>query len=153
MGRQATEGRRSGTVLRQSVGVTAEEMMETGNEILGRVLKPAGFLVGDIETGNGSGGHFAICRWTNGSQFIELHARWALGIVNYGWGDQVFDHRHVVGALAVSASYPGFSDDPLDGFRHLADDLGGPLSEILGPENWRVLERATEWTRPRRVLP
>jgi hypothetical protein len=145
--------RRTRAVLGHSVGVTAEEMMEAGNEILGRVLGPAGFLVGEIKTGEGSGGHFAICRWTKGSQFIELHARWALGIVNYGWGDQAFDQGHVVGALAASASYPGFSDDPLDGFRHLADDLAGPLSDVLGPENRHVLERATEWKPPHRVLP
>jgi hypothetical protein len=128
-------------------------MMDAGNEILGQILEPAGFVVGEVETGRGSGGSFAISRWTKGTQFIELHVRWALGIVNYGWGDQMFDHRHVVSSLGARASYPGFSDDPLDGFRHLANDLAGPLSGILGPENLHVLQGAKEWTPPRRVLP
>ena len=31
----------------------------------------------------------------------------------------------------VKGSYPGFSDDPIDGFRHLAADLAGPARPML----------------------
>jgi hypothetical protein len=73
--------------------------------------------------------------------------------VLYGWGDEAFDHRHIVGALGVSASYPGYSDDPVDGFRHLADDLRGPLARFLGPDNQELLVAARRWEPPKRVLP
>ena len=56
-------------------------------------------------------------RWTGDRQFIELHVRGALGIVRYGWDDEAFDHKHVVGALRAEASYPGFSHDPADGVK------------------------------------
>jgi hypothetical protein len=76
-----------------------------------------------------------------------------LGIVRYGWGDEAFDQRHVVGALGAVAAYPGFSKDPLDGFRHLAQDLDGPLRVVLGPDNGDVLQLARDWTPPGRFLP
>lgn len=133
--------------------MTPETMMAEGNAILAEILTPADFVLGPTHSSPGSGGHFATARWIKGEQFIELHMRWALGIVRYGWSDEVFDHLHIVGALAVSKSYPGFSDDPLDGFRHLAQDLKGPLSGILGSENREVLACARAWNPPGRVLP
>lgn len=33
--------------------------------------------------------------------------------------------------LGVKGAYPGFSDDALDGFRHLAADLAGPVRPML----------------------
>jgi hypothetical protein len=128
-------------------------MMAAGNAMLADVPGPVGFSVGPTYLGKGSGGNFAVARWTRGEQSLELHTRWALGIVLYGWGDEVFDHRHIVCALGVSASYPGYSDDPVDGFRHLADDLRGPLARFLGPDNQELLAAARQWTPPTRVPP
>lgn len=139
--------------MRQSVLMTPEAMMQAGNEILRPVLEPAGFEATPMESGHGSGGDFAVERWVRGSQFIEVHCRYALGIVRYGWADEEFDHARVAGALRVSTSYPGFSDDPLDGFRHLADDLAGPLSAVLTDEGDQVLEQARGWVAPARKLP
>jgi hypothetical protein len=70
---------------------------------------------------------FAVGMWARGPQFIELHVRFGLGIVRYGWGAEAFDHRHVVGALTASASYPGFSDDPVD-----ASDTSLRISSVRG---------------------
>jgi hypothetical protein len=133
--------------------VTTEAILVAGNSILGEVLRPAAFVLGPVESGNGSGGRYAIGRWTRESQFIELHVRWALGIVRYGWGGEVFDHRHVADAVGASVAYPGFSDDPIDGFRHLADDLRGPLAAVVAPDNREVLRLARAWTPPTRLLP
>jgi hypothetical protein len=133
--------------------VTPEAMMIAGNAVLAEVLEPAGFTVGPIHIGKGSGGNFAVARWIRADQSLELHARYALGIVRYGWGDEVFDHRHIVGVLGVSPSYPGFSDDPVDGFRHLMDDLRGPLADFVGPNNRNILVAARRWHPPQRVLP
>jgi hypothetical protein len=58
----------------------------------------------------------------------------------------------VVGALGVTASYPGFSADPLDGFRHLAADLEGPLLPVLRKDTNEALTRVRGW-RPVRNLP
>ena len=122
--------------------MTPKVMMEAGNEILGTVLESAGFALKDTQLGHGSGGDFAVARWTKGAQFIEVHCRFALGIVRYGWEDEEFDHSHVVGALGATTSYPGFSGDPLDGFRHLAQDLAGPLSGILADHGKHIAEKA-----------
>jgi hypothetical protein len=49
-------------------------------------------------------------------------------MVTYGWDDTAISHADYLRGLAVTSSYPGYSDDPLGGFRHLAVDLAGPLS-------------------------
>jgi hypothetical protein len=82
--------------------VTPEEILKAGNLILAEVLLPAGFALGEMQSGKASGGPLARVRWLRGQQFIELHVRGALGIVLYGWAGEVFDHRHVVGgALSI----------------------------------------------------
>lgn len=128
--------------------------MAAGNAVLRPVLDPAGYKLAPTDNGRGSGGTFAVARWERGTQYIELHFRWALGIVRYGWGAEAFDHAHILGALGCTeAAYPGFSNDPTDGFRHLAVDLAGPLAELIGPTNGRVLELARVYEPPPRVLP
>ncbi len=57
---------------------------------------------------------------------LELHFRSSLGMVAYRLGRLVVAHEPYLRALGVPVGtnqYPGFSDDPLDGFRHLAYDL------------------------------
>lgn len=128
--------------------------MEHGNAILASVLVPAGFTLEEMTAGRGSGGSFARSRWTKDSQAIELHVRAALGVVRYCWDQEAFDHKHLVEALAARAKYPGFSDDPLDGFRHLAQDLSeSPLSQILKSNHHKALSAARNWQPPKRALP
>jgi hypothetical protein len=76
-------------------------------------------------SGDTSGGHFAVGRYAAPGRALELHTRYALGIVNYLVRDQSIEHSRLMEALGVraDAAYPGYSDDPLDGFRHLRADL------------------------------
>jgi len=57
-------------------------------------------------------------------------SRWriAVGLVAYGWDDATLSNADYLRGMGVSGAYPGYSTDPLDGFRHLALDLAGPLS-------------------------
>lgn len=133
--------------------VTPEALLASGNEVLGPMLTTAGFELGPTSLGHGSGGEFGVCRWMREAQSIELHVRFALGIVRYAWGDEAFDHAHIVGALGVATSFPGFSNEPIDNFRRLAADLAGPLAPVLGRTSEIVLASARAWTPPGRWLP
>ncbi len=133
--------------------MTPEALLSTGNVVLAEVLVPAGFVLSPITTGRGSGGSFAVARWNRDTQAIELHVRFGLGVVHYCWGDQSFDHRHVVDALGVAASYPGFSADPVDAFRHLAEDLCGPLASVVGPDHRNAFDVIRDWVPRGRFLP
>jgi hypothetical protein len=61
------------------------------------------------------------------AQYLELHFRHSLGLVVYGWGDSTISHADYLRGMDKTGAYPGYSADPLDGFRHLASDLAGPL--------------------------
>jgi hypothetical protein len=102
-----------------------------GAHIVGDVLAPHGFTFEPGGHGNGSGGPAAWGCFVRGSQRIELHFRYSLGLVSYTWGDTVLSHKEYLRGVDASGSYPGFGTDPLDGFRHLADDLTGPLAGFV----------------------
>ena len=104
------------------------EIITAGSVILGQVLSPAGFTFELTGQGDGSGGAFATGRFTRGSQYLEVHFRHSLGLVSYGWGDASLSHADYLRGLGARGSYPGYGTDPLDGFRHLALDLAGPLA-------------------------
>lgn len=133
--------------------MTPQAILEEGNDILGAVLVPAGFKAVSSSFGHGSGGDFGVSRWVRRDQFIEVHVRWALGMVLYGWGEDSFDHTTIAAALGAATSYPGFSHDPLDGFRHLVQDLTGPLAAILGPDSRQVRFVVRGWRKPPPRLP
>src|SRR4051794_33153215 len=103
----------------------------------------------------GSGGPFAVGRYTRGAWWLELHVREAQGIVNYGIGDARLEHRPYMELLGVreQTAYPGFSDDPVDGFRHLRPDLerfAGAFLRREQPEQFQELcRRAAETERAR----
>jgi hypothetical protein len=107
----------------EAVGV-----LEAGAAILAPLLSPAGFLFGVTRQGVSSGGGFATGRFTRGAQYLEVHVRYSLGLVTYGWGDASISHADYLRGLGAAGSYPGYSDNPAEGFRHLAQDLAGPLS-------------------------
>ena len=106
----------------------AVSVLKAGAAILTPVLAPAGFTFHLTSDRHSSGGDFATSRFTKGTQYLELHFRHSLGMVTYGWDDTAISHADYLRGLAVTGSYPGYSDDPLGGFRHLAVDLAGPLS-------------------------
>jgi hypothetical protein len=103
-------------------------VMLAGAAILAEELAPAGFTFQLTAEGHGSGGDFATGRFSRGDQYLELHFRWSLGLVTYGWAGSVLSHADYLAGLGVAGAYPGYGAGDLDGFRHLAEDLAGPLS-------------------------
>jgi len=101
------------------------ELLHTGATLLAPLLEPAGFRFAAGDQGTGSGGPFAVGAFTNGARELELHVRGCLGIVVYRAPNVVVAHEVLMRAATDGArpAYPGFSDDPLDGFRHLKQDL------------------------------
>jgi hypothetical protein len=105
-------------------------VMMAGAAILAEELAYAGFAFQLTDEGHGSGGDFATGRFTRGDQYLELHVRSSLGLITYGWTGSVLSHAEYLAGLGVTGAYPGYAADALDGFRHLAEDLAGPLSEF-----------------------
>ncbi len=69
-----------------------------------------------------------MARFTRGDQYLQIHFGYSLGLVTYGWGGSRLSHADYLAGLGETGAYPGYGTDPLDGFRHLAQDLAGPLS-------------------------
>lgn len=133
MARSARAGIRARPICETRV-VAAEEQVTTLHEgamILGAVLSPSGFVFVPGVHGNGSGGPSAQGRFVREAQSIDLHFRWSLGLVTYAWDGDVLSHADFLRGLAITGAYPGFSDDPLDEFRHLAQDLSAPLAGFV----------------------
>ncbi|HYJ78852.1 MAG TPA: hypothetical protein VEW03_04595 [Longimicrobiaceae bacterium] len=110
------------------------QALQAGCEILDAVLPPHGFTRLPIESGRSSGGDFARTEYLRGNRRLELHFRGSLGLVAYHVGAVALPHerymRAVLGRRGAN-QYPGFSADPLDGFRHLRHDLERYCTEFL----------------------
>lgn len=110
----------------------AAEVLRAGCEILSEVLVPERFEWVQQDTGNSSGGVFAWGQYVRGDRRLELHFRHSLGLVTYRLGDESASHDWLVRCITgAQGSYPGFSDEPLDGFRHLRDDIQTHCSVFL----------------------
>jgi hypothetical protein len=114
--------------------LTPREMLDQGRAILDPVLEPLGYVFAHVAAGGGSGGSYAVGRYTTPDRAVELHCRHALGIVRYGAGGDEVDHRDWVAFVGGRSSYPGFSDDPLAGFEHLREDLTGVCAPLVRGE-------------------
>lgn len=105
------------------------EVLREGAAELASILGPDGFTFVETDSGLSSGGHYASGEFRRENRRLELHVRWSLGLVTYHVGDANLRHEDLTRAVAAtqhvqeSPQYPGFSDQPLDGFRHLAADL------------------------------
>jgi hypothetical protein len=101
------------------------ETLTKGASLLRSVLSPNGFAFAFRKEGEGAGGFFAVGEFVRGDRRLELHFRQSLGLVIYHVGTFHASHDAYMKELGVRdrAAYPGFSEDPLDGFRHLAHDL------------------------------
>ena len=100
------------------------EMRSRGAEILEPILKPCGFTFASGDVGKGSGGAYAQGAFVRSNRRLEFSVRHSLGLVEYHVGQQRITHDDYMRIVSKGEnSYPGFSDDPLDGFRHLASDL------------------------------
>jgi hypothetical protein len=98
------------------------------------LLTAHGFAFKLLSAGESSGGHYATGEFRKGDRWLELHFRFSLGMVSYHLASLSVSHldymRSVIG-VSNSSHYPGFSNDPLGGFRHLLLDLQEHGSEFL----------------------
>lgn len=103
----------------------ALDLRERGAQLLAPILTPHGFRYVPGEADHGSGGLFARGAFVRGERRLEFSARYGLGEVLYRAPGVALRHEDYmrVAAGAGQHAYPGFSADPLDGFRHLASDL------------------------------
>lgn len=100
--------------------------LKAGIGILGPTMIPHGFTGSVKDTGRSSGGPFAAGEFRRGNRALELHFRFTLGLVRYHLGSVSLSHEDYMWSVigqAFQSHYPGFSDKPLDGFRHLRMDL------------------------------
>ena len=102
-----------------------KQFLEDGAIILKPFLNIEGFSFSIMETGKGSGGNFASGEFLKGDRRIRLHFRHSLGLVTYYIGRHSASHDVYIKFLGVSehSQYPGFSNNPMDGFVHLLHDL------------------------------
>ena len=126
---------------------------ETGCKILDPVMQRHGFVFNKGPSGKGSGGDFVSGHYVRGDRKLELHFRHSLGLVTYHMGSLSISHEAYMRALLGKEGghkYPGFSEDPIDGFRGLRYDLEHYGSDFLygsGEEFSRCVERARERER------
>ena len=139
--------------------VEAIENLRRGTDILSAVLAPHGFSRSPIKSGPSSGGMFASCEFARGDRRLQLHFRWSLGLVSYQVGVVTLspeDYMWSVCGRWWATNYPGFSEDPLDGFRHLAKGLEEYGQDFLfntDSEFVRNAERAPTLKRTASRLP
>ena len=129
------------------------EFLERGHEILAPLMDLNGFVFERGLAGSGSGGPFARGAYVRGEHRLEFSVRHALGEVTYRVGKTVITHEDLMRVVAGPrrAQYPGFSDDPLDGFRHLRNDLelhGKAFLRTMDEDFHAFAERALQ-TKPR----
>jgi hypothetical protein len=125
------------------------EVLDRGVVELADVLGPAGFTFVAVDEDDGSGGASASGEFRRGDRRLELHVRRSLGLVRYHFGDQALSHEDLVRGvralegISAEAEYPGFSDDPAAGFRHLRADLQrfGDVFLTGGAKAFRALKK------------
>jgi hypothetical protein len=129
------------------------EILGEGRAVLDPVLRSHGFSFEEGLAGQSSGGSFASGVYVNGNRKLEIHFRFSLGLVTYHFDGRSVDHEGYMRALLGNAGgnrYPGFSDDPLSGFRNLAYDLENFATAFLKgdfKEFVRCAAAAEEWKK------
>ena len=113
--------------------MNVEEIFMEGCRLLELPLVSAGFKFISGPAARSSGGHFASGEYVRDGRKLRLHFRHSLGLVTYQFRGLTASHESVLRALGVFGrhQYPGFSDDPLDGFRHLRSDLDSFLQVFI----------------------
>jgi hypothetical protein len=102
------------------------EILRQGAELLAQELGRHGFAFQFGGSEQSSGGDFAFGNFLRAEWRLELHFRYSLGLVAYHFGSLTLSHEDYLWSVLGSrgqGQYPGFSDEPLDAFRHLASDL------------------------------
>ena len=141
------------------MSATPEEALRQGSELLMPLFAEHGFVCEQSGRGKSSGGPFAYAAFRRGDRRFEFHFRFSLGMVRYHLGSESISHEEymcsVLGKPNLS-HYPSFSNDPLDAFRHLRNDLQDYCLEFLAGTK-EVFQRRIEDARvcwaSRRKLP
>jgi len=124
--------------------VNPREILRAGCEILNPIMISHGFTFIEGLSGKGSGGNFASGEYVRNERRLELHFRYSLGLVTYHLSASAVSHLSYMRELLGESGgnhYPGFSDEPLDGFRNLAYDLENFADDFLNG-NGEVLVKA-----------
>ena len=146
----AEAGRYAASPMESSKFMNALETFRAGCKILDEVMNSHGFFLIEGLSGKSSGGDFASGEYVRGERRLEIHFRHSLGLVTYQIGDLLLTHEAYMRALLGKNGgnkYPGFSDNPLDGFRHLSYDLSHFSKDFLsgpGEEFERCAAKAEE---------
>ena len=127
----------------------ATALLERGVAELTDLLTPAGFEFIQSDDGAGSATPFASGEFLRGDRRLELHVRSSLTLVRYHFGDESLSHEDLVRgvraleAISTPGQYPGFSTDPMAGFRHLRHDLErfGAIFLRGGAKAFRALKK------------
>jgi hypothetical protein len=124
------------------IEVNRFEVFGEGVQVLRPLMSSHGFEFGG-EYGHqyysivGRGEEVVRGEFSRGNRRLELEVWYSLGPVNYRIGDLWLTHESYLRALGVPAglnAYPAFSDDPVEGFRHLKLDLENFASEFLAAD-------------------
>ena len=118
--------------------------LEAGCRVLDPLMSRAGFRFVPGPAGKGSGGNFASGSYVRRDRQLELHFRWSLGLVTYHYGPRALSHEAFMWSVLDGRpgnKYPGFSDDPIQGFRDLAEDLECHGEEFLTGSDERLGQR------------
>lgn len=111
----------------------ATEMLRLGRNHIDPIMSAHGFTWEPMWAGNSSGDLSDSGRYVRGERSLELHFRHSLGLVTYRIGNLSLMHEEYMRLCAPrgAAQYPGFSEDPLDAFKHLAHDLSTYAADFL----------------------
>lgn len=128
------------------------ETFSAGVKILAHVLDAHSFLFEPENTRREPslvdlGPEVAFGEFVRGDRRLLVEFGWSLGLVKYYVRDLWIEHAPYMRALGVetgATAYPGFSDDPLDAFRHLRIDLERFGSDFLTGDASILIRAASE---------
>lgn len=134
-----------------------EQILQHGADLPGALLVPNGFAFVVLGAGKGSGGAFAFGQFRRGERRLEFHFRYSLGMVSDHFGSLSMSHEDFIRAVLGrrhASKYPGFSIEPMDGFRDLLSDLKEYGSDFITGNDDCLLRRINQAnhlgnTRPR----
>ncbi|WP_348260915.1 hypothetical protein P8935_13990 [Telmatobacter sp. DSM 110680] len=134
----------------------AQTVLERGSELIRPLLLRHGFAYRRLDSGESSGGRFASAEFKRESRRLEYHFRDSLGMVSYHIDSHSMSHQEYMSSVLrnLNAShYPGFSSDPLDGFRHLLLDLEEHCVEFLEGSDEVLRQRVEDALRKSHIIP
>ena len=119
----------------------ASAILQEGRKYIDPIMEANGFHWKDGRSGNSSGGFSDSGEYIKENRKLELHFRWSLGMVKYHIGESQISHENYMLHLAGKgkATYPGFSKEPLDAFKHLADDLQKYGEDFLSGDGTKLI--------------